>query len=237
MRSSMIPPAALGLSALLVGAGALLMGQSVRPTNDRPPEKASVMHGMIEARKIKLVEAIGIAEEHTGGLVQSISYRMPGEPNGSGINVIVFTTESKRELEIDGFTGEVIVDKEIPRFPGWTFETDLTTTDSGLMYADIREGDGAQPAGPSSVVRVHYVGYLTDGTKFDSSYDRGESVTFPLNRVIRGWTEGVGSMKVGGRRKLVIPYELAYGEGGRPPTIPPKAMLVFDVELLGVESD
>ena len=82
------------------------------------------------------------------------------------------------------------------------------TTDSGLVYYDIVKGDGAQPAGPSSMVKVHYTGWLTDGTKFDSSVDRGQPATFPLSRVIKGWTEGVGSMKVGGKRKLVFDVEL-----------------------------
>ena len=107
-------------------------------------------------------------------------------------------------------------------------------TESGLVYYDMVEGDGPMPSGPSARVKVHYTGYLVNGDKFDSSVDRGTPAEFGLGQVIKGWTEGVGSMKVGGQRKLVIPYGLAYGENGRPGSIPARATLIFDVELLEV---
>ena len=103
----------------------------------------------------------------------------------------------------------------------------------GLQIEDLAEGTGPVAA-KGHEVSVHYTGWLTNGTKFDSSRDRGQPATFPLNGVIAGWTEGVGGMKPGGKRYLVIPYQMAYGEGGRPPTIPAKATLVFEVELISI---
>ena len=117
-----------------------------------------------------------------------------------------------------------------------TRDVDVTKGESsgtGLWCADITTGDGNSPT-PTDNVKVHYAGWLPDGTKFDSSYDRGEPISFPLNGVIAGWTEGVSGMKVGGKRALIIPSDLGYGDRGSPPVIPPGATLVFEVELLGI---
>ena len=113
----------------------------------------------------------------------------------------------------------------------------MPTTPSGLQYEDLEEGTGPSPK-TGDKVRVHYTGWLTDGKKFDSSVDRGEPFVFPLGqgRVIKGWDEGVATMKVGGKRKLTIPPNLGYGaQGVGGGLIPGNATLVFDVQLLGIE--
>ena len=111
----------------------------------------------------------------------------------------------------------------------------MPSTPSGLIVEDINIGDGAAAAAGQKVT-VHYTGWLTNGTKFDSSRDRNDPFVFPLGggRVIKGWDEGVQGMKVGGKRKLTIPPALGYGARGAGSVIPPNATLVFEVELLGV---
>lgn len=109
----------------------------------------------------------------------------------------------------------------------------VTTTESGLQIEILEEGDGTQPTAEDSV-KVHYRGTLITGQEFDSSYGRGEPVTFPLTGVIRGWTEGLQLMSKGGKARLVIPSELAYGPAGAGEMIGPNATLVFEVELLDI---
>jgi FKBP-type peptidyl-prolyl cis-trans isomerase len=109
----------------------------------------------------------------------------------------------------------------------------VQTTASGLQYIVLTEAEGPKPQATDKV-KVHYEGTLIDGTKFDSSYDRGESIDFPLNQVIPGWTEGIQLMSVGSKYKFFIPYELAYGEQGAGGVIPPFATLIFTVELLEI---
>ena len=113
-------------------------------------------------------------------------------------------------------------------------EIGATVTPSGLVYRSLHEGAGAAPSA-SSVVKVHYRGTFLDGREFDSSYKRGEPIEFPLNGVIKCWTEGVQKMKVGGKAKLTCPASIAYGSRGAGGVIPPNATLNFDVELLGVK--
>jgi peptidylprolyl isomerase len=112
---------------------------------------------------------------------------------------------------------------------------ETVTTDSGLQYIVIEEGTGGSPKLGQTVV-VHYTGWLeSDGTKFDSSVDRGAPSSFMLGQVIEGWNEGLSVMKVGGKHRLIIPPELGYGERGAGTTIPPNATLIFDVELLEIQ--
>jgi FKBP-type peptidyl-prolyl cis-trans isomerase FkpA/FKBP-type peptidyl-prolyl cis-trans isomerase FklB len=122
----------------------------------------------------------------------------------------------------DAFVAKAAAEKDAKKLP------------SGVVISTIKPGTGPSPAATDKV-KVHYHGTLTDGTVFDSSVQRGEPATFPLNQVIKCWTEGVQQMKVGGKSRLVCPADVAYGERGAPPRIKPGATLVFEVELLGIE--
>ncbi len=117
----------------------------------------------------------------------------------------------------------------IPKVAG-----DTVTTPSGLKYIEMALGTGAQPT-MDQVVTFHYTGWLTNGTEFDSSRRKGEPLVYPITRLAKGVGEGLASMKVGGRRLLIIPSNLGYGEKGMPGFIPPNATLVFDVELVSVQ--
>lgn len=119
----------------------------------------------------------------------------------------------------------------IPPIPG---DKAPTTSPTGLAYIDEVVGTGAQPAITQTVV-VHYTGYLENGTVFDSSVKRGTPATFPLGNVIPGFREGISTMKVGGKRRLIIPPNLGYGDRGAPPTIPGGAKLTFDIELISLK--
>ena len=127
-------------------------------------------------------------------------------------------------------------DKGKPYLPADVADTDYVTTKSGLKYFDLEVGDGPSPRRGQSVV-VHYTGWLTDGKIFDSSIMKQRPFSFAVGggQVIRGWDEGVATMKVGGKRQLVIPPDLAYGDGGAGNVIPPEATLTFQVELLEIK--
>ena len=226
-------------SALLFLSGLVTLGASaaivVPAFQDKPftldAQSPADTQAQIEKNKGSLVQAIEAATKSAGGVASAADLRTEG--GMPKYSVLVYGGGKVQRVMVDAASGEVTGTTELLRYPGDPVQGNLIQTPSGLGYIDIRPGTGEKPAGPETKVRVHYTGWLTDGKKFDSSVDRGQPADFPLNGVIKGWTEGVGSMLVGGKRKLVIPYPLAYGESGSR-GIPPRATLVFDVELLEI---
>ena len=160
----------------------------------------------------------------------------------------LFAKEKKVELdkygpkiqELSQARAKVTADKEKeaskPYLEKMAKEPGAKALPSGVIYIEEKAGTGDTPK-PTDKVKVHYTGKLTDGTVFDSSVERGQPATFPLNQVIKCWTEGVAQMKPGGKARLICPADLAYGERGAPPKIKPGATLAFDVELLEIVKD
>jgi len=217
------------LAGLGLGAAAVTYAPLGTDYTNIPPD-AGAVEKAIHDKGLALDKALVAALEKTGGVATSAELDV-----ATGTVVVMAYAQGKAQrVTVDGATATVKDMIEIPpfKYPGDPVEGNPQTTPSGLKFFDLRVGTGEAPA-TTSIVKVHYTGWTIDGKKFDSSVDRGEPTKFGLTQVIKGWTEGVGSMKVGGKRKLVIPYTLAYGEQGQR-GIPPKATLIFDVELLEV---
>lgn len=144
-------------------------------------------------------------------------------------------TEHMKEMEERKNLGEANKEKGVKFLEVNKAKEGVTTLESGLQYRILKKGTGASPKA-TDTVKCHYKGTTIDGREFDSSYKRGEPATFALNRVIKGWTEGLQLMKEGGKWEFFVPSELAYGEKGAGPNIGPNEVLIFEVELLGIET-
>ncbi len=144
-------------------------------------------------------------------------------------------TEHMKEMEERKNLGEANKEKGEKFLEENKAKEGVTTLESGLQYRILKKGTGASPKA-TDTVKCHYKGTTIDGREFDSSYKRGEPATFALNRVIKGWTEGLQLMKEGGKWEFFVPSELAYGEKGAGPNIGPNEVLIFEVELLGIET-
>jgi FKBP-type peptidyl-prolyl cis-trans isomerase len=209
-----------------------------------------LVNGYIGGEKIKSESQINLENDWDSlsyFLGLSIGYQTTDmfggiEPSlvGAGINTVlndssVFDAQTVEMLQMQLIQG--VMNKKSQEGVDFLAENEqrqgVFTTESGLQYEPMKEGDGPMPVDTSEVT-VHYHGTLIDGTVFDSSVDRGEPATFKLNQVIPGWTEGLQLMSVGSKYKFYIPSDLAYGQRPPSPTIPPNAVLIFEVELLSI---
>lgn len=195
-----------------------------------PPPPADVEKD-ISVCKVPLAAAVETAVKAAGGIARSAEVQVAnGKPM---IRVWIYGGGACKRVDVDGLSGEIISTIDVPRFPGDPVEGDWIETSTGLRYYELVLGTGAKPRDPMAKVKVHYTGWLVDGTQFESSRDRNEPVEMLLNKVIAGWKEGLSTMQVGGKRKLIIPSGLAYGPKGSR-SVPPNAVTIFDVELVDV---
>lgn len=191
------------------------------PTLETPAQKVSYAIGSDLARTL----GPGAAELDPTLIAQAIADTLDGkgmDPNECRLNFLTFMTESKKKTGKEWLAKNLADNEDVVNLP------------SGLQYKVVTKGEGAVPTADKTVT-VHYTGTLVNGTKFDSSRDRGSPASFRVGGVIKGWTEALQLMPVGSRWMLYIPSDLAYGERGSPPRIGPHEVLIFDVELLGIK--
>lgn len=220
----------VALAGALISAPAL---QAEELTTDE--QKLSYSLGLILGQKLKMdVENLDI-ESFSNGMETIYSGKDPlltDEEIGGVMQAFQQRKMEEQKAAFDKMAGE-------NKSAGDKYMSEngkkkgVKTTDSGLQYEELSAGSGKSPT-ESDTVKVHYRGELIDGTEFDSSYSRNQPVSFPLNGVIPGWTEGLQLMKEGGKARLVIPSDLAYGPGGMGNAIGPNETLVFEVELLEI---
>jgi FKBP-type peptidyl-prolyl cis-trans isomerase len=193
--------------------------------------------GWFVGRRMGLSE-LGFTAEQTAAIIKGIQSSSTGAESPFKIDEIGPQLDAFMQAKQAEYTAKQKSknDAESAKFfDGLKGQKDVVALPSGLYYQVVTPGTGDFPK-PTDVVKVHYTGTLVNGTVFDSSVQRGEPAEFPLNGVIPGWTEGLQKIAKGGKIKLYVPYQLAYGEEGRPPTIPPSATLLFDVELLDIKA-
>ena len=221
------------LTALLTASVTLASCQQpennmLEPTFDASSEVASASY-LIGFRQAESIAAQG------GDIIDMQAYALGAKDAIAGVESQVPVEQEEMLMSV---LSDALVQQKATSGEAYMAENaarpEVTTTESGLQYEVLAEGSGPKPSATDTVV-THYHGTLLDGTIFDSSVDRGSPASFPVNRVIAGWTEALQMMGVGSKWRLVIPPELAYGERGAGGAIPPNATLVFEVELLEIQ--
>jgi FKBP-type peptidyl-prolyl cis-trans isomerase FklB len=241
MKQMMVGLGAVLVAALVIGVS-LLRAQDVEVAEDAeaPPAKADI-------KQVSYIIGINIGKNFKGQAIDvDVDSFLEGLRDGLGGKEGRITQQEMQKV-MKAFEEEhvarqmekarIMAEENKTRGAAFLEENKkkegVKVTESGLQYRVIKEGTGKQPKATDSVT-VHYKGTLIDGKEFDSSYSRGEPVTFPLNNVIRGWTEALQLMREGAKYQIALPPELAYGERGASTDIGPNAVLVFDIELIKV---
>ena len=228
---------------LALGTVAVLSAQDAAPAAAAPAAAPAVAKftepqlletfGWFVGRRMGLSE-LGFTAEQTASIIKGIQASASGAESPFKIDEVGPELDKFMQAKQAEYTAKQKTKNDALSakfFATLKDKKGVVATPSGLHYEIVTPGTGDFPKA-TDVVKVHYTGTLVDGTVFDSSVQRGEPVEFPLNGVIPGWTEGVQKIAKGGKIKLYVPFQLAYGEEGRPPTIPPAATLLFEVELL-----